>query len=66
MEKSTLDLRLPSGMFFAITGAVLVVLGLTSNPHAPMNPPDLNVDVYAGAAMLAFGALLLLLASREK
>jgi len=61
-----LDLRLPSGLFFAITGAVLVGLGLSSNPHAPMNPPDVNVDVYAGAAMLTFGAFLLLLASRGK
>jgi hypothetical protein len=66
MEKMNLDLRLPSGIFFAITGGVLVALGLASNPAAPMNPPGLNVDLYAGAAMLAFGAILLLLASRDR
>jgi hypothetical protein len=63
-----LDLRLPSGLFFAIVGALLIAVGFT-NPHAPMgygNGPDGNVDLYAGAAMLAFGVLLLLLAMRGR
>jgi hypothetical protein len=54
-----LDLRLPSGLFFAIVGALLIAVSFT-NPRAPMT--DANVDLYAGAAMLAFGGLLLLLA----
>jgi hypothetical protein len=58
-----LDLRLPSGFFFAITGLILVGFSFT-NPHAPMT--DSNVDLYTGAAMLAFGGLLLLLAMRSR
>jgi amino acid transporter len=54
-----LDLRLPSGLFFAITGVLLLGVSF-SNPHAPMT--DANVDLYAGAAMLAFGLALLGLA----
>lgn len=55
-----LDLRLPSGIFFAITGATLIVLALAAHPQAPMT--EENVDLYAGGAMLVFGAVLLLLA----
>ena len=58
-----LDLRLPSGLFFAITGVLLVALSF-SNPRAPMT--DANVDLYAGAAMLVFGGLLLALAWRGR
>ena len=57
------DLRTPIGLFFAIVGAVLVVLGLTSPGNAPMT--DANVNLYAGLAMLVFGAVMLLLARRR-
>jgi uncharacterized membrane protein len=59
-----LDLRLPSGLFFAVTGAILTFLGIMSNPHAPMT--DANVDLYTGVVMLAFGAFLLALARRGR
>jgi hypothetical protein len=49
------DLRLPSGLFFAIVGALLVVMGAK----------DGNVNLYAGLAMFFFGAVLLLLAWRK-
>jgi hypothetical protein len=57
-----LDLRLPSGLFFAITGVLLLAVSF-SNPHAPMT--DANVDLYAGGVMLAFGLILLLFARRK-
>lgn len=58
-----LDLRIPSGYFFAITGAILIAVSFT-NPHAAMT--DANVDLYAGLAMLAFGGVLLALAHRSR
>jgi hypothetical protein len=58
-----LDLRIPSGAFFAITGLILVAVSFT-NPHAPMT--DGNVDLYTGLVMLVFGAFLLLLARRSR
>jgi hypothetical protein len=59
-----LDLRLPSGLFFAITGLMLIVYSLTDNARAPMTAA--NVNLYAGAVMTAFGLLLLLLARRGR
>ncbi|HWE51350.1 MAG TPA: hypothetical protein VG273_16280 [Bryobacteraceae bacterium] len=57
------DLRLPSGIFFAIIGAILIVMGLTM-PDLRARMSTANVDLYAGSAMFAFGAVLLLLASK--
>jgi hypothetical protein len=58
-----LDLRQPSGFFFAITGLILVAVSFTS-PHAAMT--DANVDLYTGLAMVVFGGALLLLAYRGR
>jgi hypothetical membrane protein len=58
-----LDLRLPSGLFFVITGLILVALGVFDpEARAPLTP--VNINLYAGAVMLAFGAFLLALARR--
>ncbi len=62
-----LDLRQPSGLFFAITGVLLIIYGLADSTRAPMTTA--NVNLYAGAVMTAFGLILLLLArigSKEK
>ena len=59
-----LDLRIPSGYFFAITGLILMALGiLFPDARAPLTP--LNINLYGGGAMLLFGAILLLLARRR-
>ena len=59
-----LDLRIPSGLFFAATGIILIVLGIVSpGSRAPLTP--VNINFYSGAAMLLFGALLLLLSRRR-
>ena len=59
-----LDLRIPSGLFFAVVGIILIVLGVISpEARAPLTP--LNINLYAGAVMLAFGAFLLVLARRR-
>ena len=60
-----LDLRLPSGLFFVLTGAFVTGAGL----FAPGNDAPLqqaNVNLYAGAGMLIFGAFLLIMARRAR
>jgi hypothetical protein len=59
-----LDLRLPSGLFFAITGILLMVAGIADPARAPLT--EANVNLYAGGVMTAFGLILLLLARRSK
>jgi hypothetical protein len=60
----TLDLRIPSGLFFAAVGLILIAMGLLNpSDRAPLTPT--NINLYAGAVMLAFGAFLLLLSRRK-
>jgi hypothetical protein len=59
-----LDLRIPSGLFFAIVGLLLCALGVFS-PETKAALTDANVNLYCGLTMLVFGAALLLLARRS-
>jgi hypothetical protein len=58
-----LDLRIPSGLFFAIVGLILCGLGIFSGARAALT--DVNVNLYSGLVMLSFGTLLLVLARRS-
>ena len=59
-----LDLRVPSGWFFAIVGSIVLGLGLFS-PETRAQLTGVNVNLYCGFVLLAFGATLLLLARRS-
>jgi hypothetical protein len=59
-----LDLRVPSGWFFAIVGLILCGLGVFS-PETRAALTDINVNLYCGVVLLGFGAILLLLARRR-
>ena len=58
-----LDLRLPSGLFFLLTGAIVAAAGLIApGNQAPLQ--EANVNLYSGLVMLVFGGILLGLAMR--
>ena len=58
-----MDLRVPSGLFFAILGVIPVGLGvLAPDMRAPLT--DMNINLYSGISMLVFGAFLLFMARR--
>lgn len=60
-----LDLRIPTGLFFAATGIILTALGaFGSSARAALS--DANVNLYGGLAMLAFGSFMLLLAFKKR
>lgn len=60
-----LDLRVPSGLFFVLTGAMLTAMGLLdAGNRAPLQDTDVNLT--AGVVMLVFGGFLLLLARRKR
>jgi hypothetical protein len=58
-----LDLRIPTGWFFAIAGLILLALGVAS-PDTRAALTDVNVNLYCGICMVAFGGAMLLLAWR--
>lgn len=60
-----LDLRLPTGWFFALAGVLLVATGLFS-PDAKAPLTDANINLYCGLFMVAFGGVMLLLAWRGR
>jgi hypothetical protein len=58
-----MDLRRPSGYFFTVLGLLLTLMGVVApGMRAPLT--EVNVNLYAGIAMLVFGGALLLLARR--
>jgi hypothetical protein len=60
-----LDIRYPIGLMFGIIGLVMVVYGLLTGSD-PMYQRSLgiNVNVWWGAVLLLFGALMLYFARR--
>jgi hypothetical protein len=56
-----LDLRIPTGWFFAIIGLILVGMGILF-PGERAALTETNVNLYCGLIMLAFGAFMLILA----
>jgi hypothetical protein len=60
-----MDLRFPSGFFFLVLGLLVGSVGMFAPAtRAPLT--EVNVNLYAGFAMLIFGAILLLLARRAR
>jgi len=55
---------LPSGVFFALLGAILCLVGIFA-PGARAPLTDVNVNLYSGVVNLTFGGVLLWLARRR-
>jgi hypothetical protein len=55
-----LDLRVPTGWFFAIIGLILVGMGVFS-PQERAALTEANVNLYCGVLMLVFGGFMLAL-----
>ena len=59
-----LDIRLPIGLLFAILGALLAAYGLASDAAIYRRSLGVNVNLWWGLVLLAFGALMLVLGRR--
>ena len=59
-----LDLRLPIGLMFAIFGAMLTVYGLVSGDAIYDRSLGINVNLWWGPVLLAFGLVMLAFAIR--
>ena len=62
------DLRLPIGIMFSLYGAILSVFGLATRGQAMYAEHSLgiNINLGWGLVLLAFGALMLVLALRGR
>lgn len=61
-----LDLRLPIGMLFTLVGGLLTLYGLFTAGNAELyrRSLDININLWWGLALLAFGGLMWLMARR--
>ena len=57
-----LDVRLPMGLMFTIVGLMLVAFGLVSNRAIYDRSLGINVNLWWGLVLLAFGLVMLALA----
>jgi len=60
-----LDIRLPLGLLFLIFGSVLAVFGLAGDPATYERSLGVNVNLWWGTVMLAFGLTMFLLGRRS-
>ena len=61
-----LDLRLPIGLMFSVFGVLLIVFGLTSDVAIYERSLGINVNLWWGLVLLAFGLVMLALARRGR
>ena len=61
-----LDLRLPIGLMFTIVGALLTVFGFVSDQAIYGRSLGINVNLWWGLVLLAFGVVMLGLAMRAR
>jgi membrane-bound ClpP family serine protease len=59
-----LDVRLPIGLMFSVLGLVLVIVGLIQNPSVSQRSLGVNINLWWGVVMLAFGVVMFLLGRR--
>jgi steroid 5-alpha reductase family enzyme len=59
-----LDIRLPLGLLFALVGLLLVAQGLFGASQLTAQTAGINIDLWWGVAMAAFGGLVLALSRR--
>jgi hypothetical protein len=61
-----LDLRLPLGLMFAIFGVLLTAYGVVSDDAIYERSLGINVNLWWGLVLLAFGLVMLAVALRRE
>ena len=59
-----LDLRYPIGLLFTVFGMILTIYGIVSDKAIYQRSLGINVNLYWGIELLAFGLVMLSLAMR--
>ncbi len=55
------DIKLPIGLMFSVFGIILTIQGLLTSTNAELYKKslDININLWAGLLMLAFGIIML-------
>jgi hypothetical protein len=63
-----LDIKIPIGLMFSIFGVILTIHGLVTGGDAAMYEKSLgvNINLWSGIFMMAFGAFMLLTSTLVK
>jgi hypothetical protein len=56
-----LDIRIPLGLLFMILGALLAIFGAISDPRLYERSININLNLWWGSVLVAFGVLMLVL-----
>lgn len=64
MRPMALDIRVPIGSLFVLVGALLAGYGLFSNPEVYQRSLGIDINLWWGGVLLAFGLAMLGLAWR--
>jgi hypothetical protein len=59
-----LDIRLPIGVMFSLFGAIITIFGLVSDPKIYECSLGININLWWGLVMFAFGTFMLIMAVR--
>jgi len=60
-----LDIRTPIGLMFSVFGVILTVYGLLGDRAIYARSLGINVNLFWGLALLAFGAIMFLLGTHR-
>ncbi len=55
----SMDIRFPIGFMFTLTGLIITLWGLVSNPDIYRKSLGININLWTGLGMLIFGLLFL-------
>ena len=61
-----LDVRVPIGLLFSAIGLALVAYGLVSDPAIYAKSLGVNVNLWWGVVLLAFGAVMLVFGWQDR
>lgn len=62
-----LDIRVPLGLIFLITGGILTVFGLVTRSNTMYERSlGVNLNLWWGLVMMVFGAIMLFVGRRQK
>ena len=60
-----IDIRLPLGLLFLLLGTILLVYGALGDPSLYQQSLGINVNLYWGVVLFAFGGLMFALSRRS-